>query len=777
MLLRMVGFMKSGRSNRSFYRKSFVWFLLAASIPGLIIGIATYWFAVGPMERNISELHQSQIEERAQNIDDQLSSVELDISHWAFNPRFGSNLKELDFVYHFKDTWEITKTLFMLQGSHPLINKVQLYIDGEDTVLFQPEFYMLSDQTQIEGFERIIENGTNIYWTDELPGTQDAAATADKPIVLAHKIPGDSSSPFGVLVTELKRDKVMNLLKTLTPYNEGITMLLDKEGELLLSGANDSSPFHEALRAEVLGRQDASGTFMIDQEGITYSVSYGTLTRLNTEWTYVSATPITTITSSVVTLSNTIFIVSASGLLLALLLSWLASRRMYSPVERLLQLLTGHKGKDLANGMDEFQFLENEWNELHVERLNLRTRLEDQRTHVRSGFLLQLLQGHLSSYTERDLEARMKLYGWDIERHHFRIMHMRLTGYDILTERFSQGDESLVTFAASNIIEELAAHQFEQFSVMNFHDLTVGILVMYPEDDSVSERLQALGEEITKAVNAIIKMQVTITISGRMEGIQQVPDMFIEVERATGYRKFVNQNQLIHMEKLGGDADNRQGEIHYPFALERDIVHAMRAGEKEEAERLLALFLEEVLSARGTEVLVQQSMLQLFGTIQHAILQSGISSHRLFDGENMFGHLSQIREPDKMLRWMTKKVIVPFIEEREARANTELKRLVESTIDHMHANYTTDISLDQCADLVGTNSYSLSKYFKQFTGINFIDYLTELRIEKAKSLLRETDLKINDIAAEVGYQQRYFNRIFKKQVGITPGQFREQSEA
>lgn len=778
MLSRMAGFMKKGKSNRSFYRKSFVWFLLAASVPGLIIGLATYWFAVGPMERNISELHQSQIKERAQNIDDQLSSVELDISHWAFNPRFGSNLKELDFVYHFKDTWDITKTLFMLQGSHPLINKVQLYIDGEDTVLFQPEFYMLSDQSLIEGYERIIEDGTNIYWMDTLPAAEDAAAaTVNKPMVLVHKIPGDSSSPFGVLVTELKRDKVMNLLKTLTPYNEGVTMLLDKEGELLLSGANDSSPFQEALQAEVLGRQDASGTFMIEQEGITYSVSYGSLLRLNTEWTYVSATPITTITANVVALSNTIFIVSASGLLLALLLSWLASRRMYSPVERLMQLLTGHKGKDLAYGMDEFQFLENEWNELHVERLNLRTRLEDQRTHVRSGFLLQLLQGHLSSYTERDLEARMKLYGWNIERHHFRIIHIQLTGYDILTERFSQGDESLVTFAASNIIEELAAHQFEQFSVMNFHDLTVGILVMYPEDDSVSERLQALGEEITEAVNSIIKMQVTITISGRMEGIQQVPDMFIEVERATGYRKFVNQNQLIQMEKLGGHADNRQGEIHYPFALERDIVHAMRAGEKEEAERLLALFLEEVLSARGTEILVQQSMLQLFGTIQHAILQSGISAHRLFEGENMFSHLSQIREPDKMLHWMKRKVIIPFIEEREARANTELKRLVESTIDYMHAHYTSDISLDQCADLVGTNSYSLSKYFKQFTGINFIDYLTELRIEKAKALLRETDLKINDIAAEVGYQQRYFNRIFKKQVGITPGQFRGQAEA
>jgi AraC-like DNA-binding protein len=663
----------------------------------------------------------------------------------------------------------------MLQGSHPLINQVQLYIDGHDTVLFQPEFYMLDNREQIGGFEQIIAQGSNTYWTDSLPATGEEPKNADKPIVLVHKIPGDSSTPFGVLVAELKRDKVINLLKTMTPYNEGSTMLLDNNGEMLVADHAEETAVNERLRAEVLSRDEASGTFLFDRDGITYSVSYGKLARLSTEWTYISATPITTITSSVVKLSNAIFIVSVSGLLLALILSWLASRRVYLPVERLLGILKRHKGEDFARGMDEFQFLENQWNQLHDESLNLRIRLEEQRTHVRSGFLLQLLQGHLGSYTEKDLKGRMKLYGWDIDDHQFRIMHIRLTGYDILTERFSHGDESLVTFTASNIIEELAAQHFEQFSVMNFHDLTVAVLIMYPAGEPVSERLQTMGTDITKAINGIIHMQVTITASGQMERIQSIPDMYMEVERATGYRIFVNQNQVIDMEQL--PAHQGGSELHYPFAIERDIVHAMRAGDKEEAERLVALFMEELLSARGTEVLVQQSMLQLFGTIQHAILQSGLYPHQLFRGENMFGHLSQIREPEKMLRWMKKNVMIPFLEERDARANIELKRLVESTIDYIHAHYTADISLELCADLAGTNSYTLSKYFKQFAGINFIDYVTELRIGKAKALLRETDLKINDIAGEVGYQQRYFNRIFKKQVGITPGQFREQAEA
>jgi YesN/AraC family two-component response regulator len=57
--------------------------------------------------------------------------------------------------------------------------------------------------------------------------------------------------------------------------------------------------------------------------------------------------------------------------------------------------------------------------------------------------------------------------------------------------------------------------------------------------------------------------------------------------------------------------------------------------------------------------------------------------------------------------------------------------------------------------------------------VNFIDYVTNVRIESAKKQLQDPDKKINEVAANVGYQQRYFNRIFKKQVGVTPGQYRE----
>jgi YesN/AraC family two-component response regulator len=84
-----------------------------------------------------------------------------------------------------------------------------------------------------------------------------------------------------------------------------------------------------------------------------------------------------------------------------------------------------------------------------------------------------------------------------------------------------------------------------------------------------------------------------------------------------------------------------------------------------------------------------------------------------------------------------------------------------------------DISMEYCAELCGTYPQRLSIAFKQVAAINFIDYLTRLRLDKSMAMLADSDIKINDIAERVGYQPSYYNRLFKKHTGMTPGQYRE----
>jgi len=85
------------------------------------------------------------------------------------------------------------------------------------------------------------------------------------------------------------------------------------------------------------------------------------------------------------------------------------------------------------------------------------------------------------------------------------------------------------------------------------------------------------------------------------------------------------------------------------------------------------------------------------------------------------------------------------------------------------------LSLGQVAKAVNMSTFYFCKMFKKITGINFTDYLSRVRIEKAKNLLLNPNLRISEIAYEVGFQSlTHFNRVFKKITGQSPTQYRGQ---
>jgi two-component system, response regulator YesN len=84
------------------------------------------------------------------------------------------------------------------------------------------------------------------------------------------------------------------------------------------------------------------------------------------------------------------------------------------------------------------------------------------------------------------------------------------------------------------------------------------------------------------------------------------------------------------------------------------------------------------------------------------------------------------------------------------------------------------LSLDDVSREVNVSPYYFSKLFKEETGENFIEYLTAIRMEKAKELLSQTGKSMKEICSEVGYTDpNYFSRSFKKNVGVTPTEFKE----
>lgn len=88
---------------------------------------------------------------------------------------------------------------------------------------------------------------------------------------------------------------------------------------------------------------------------------------------------------------------------------------------------------------------------------------------------------------------------------------------------------------------------------------------------------------------------------------------------------------------------------------------------------------------------------------------------------------------------------------------------------------TEDISLGQVAKAVNTSTFYFCKMFKKVTGINFTDYVSRVRIENAKNLLLNPNLRVSEIAYEVGFQSlTHFNRVFKKVLGQSPTEYRDK---
>ena len=94
------------------------------------------------------------------------------------------------------------------------------------------------------------------------------------------------------------------------------------------------------------------------------------------------------------------------------------------------------------------------------------------------------------------------------------------------------------------------------------------------------------------------------------------------------------------------------------------------------------------------------------------------------------------------------------------------------------AEVADDLSLGGVARAVNMSSFYFCKMFKKATGVNFTDFLSRVRIEKAKNLLLNPNLRISEIAYEVGFQSlTHFNRMFKRILGLSPTEYREQLPA
>ncbi|MEC1262466.1 helix-turn-helix domain-containing protein [Bacillus swezeyi] len=752
------------RRKGTYFKKSFVLILLIACIPGLLTGAGIYFFSAAKIENELQHLHKSQVGRQISQIDDKLEGLEIMLSQLAYDTRLMNGLAHTDLKTDFHTTYRLSKSLFMLQDQNPLIKQVELFIHDEQPQLLNPEYSGMTDRNALKVYDSLLSGKKNVYWKKWRGSSGDMA--------LIHKIPGGISEPFGALILTVNKREMKHLLESLSPYSKGTALLLSRD-QRAVSSANEGGKgnFESALKNRVKKKPNKDGSFFMKWKGENYSVSYGQMDRLGQEWTYASASPMSSITAPVLFLSKLVAAVSMAGIMLAVILTWYASHKIYSPVAKLIQLCSGEEKKTVsALGRDEFRWLEQRWEDMSKESGKLKKQMMTQMSQVTSGFFQRLLQGSFADESEQNLRNRLKGWGWEAKDKIFIIIDIQVTGLHERAGSFANEDEGLVNFMLDNITRELAGKTFKQMYITDVRSLSLAILLMSSRKTALKEEIAQFVRELTEMIHTFCRLHITATLSIPVSLVKDIPVIYEEVKAGKLYRQFENSSQLIDLNQLEEKAPS---ESYYPFALEKKVIQAIRLEEKDQAESLIKLFIQELAEKGKTEIRIQPGMIQLFARIQEEIFHSGLHPYELFDQKDLMRELAELREPSHAVVWMMERVVGPYLKELEGRNNRRQKLLVEQVLGMIHENYMNDLSLESCADEAGTNSYTLSKAFKQVTGINFIDYVTRMRIEKAKELLLETNKKIHDVSEEVGYRHSYFNRIFKKQVGIPPSRYRQ----
>ncbi|WP_130837570.1 helix-turn-helix domain-containing protein [Lachnoclostridium sp. Marseille-P6806] len=284
--------------------------------------------------------------------------------------------------------------------------------------------------------------------------------------------------------------------------------------------------------------------------------------------------------------------------------------------------------------------------------------------------------------------------------------------------------------------------------------------------------------------------------SERVRFIEQLRQMIQQLEDKTGARfrigigtvKPIGEMRSSYQEALrslhsGTEAVSHADDLpvaceyekNYPIELENTLFDQLRRGLIAEAEESAERFFAWMQSTHaGQENSIRLKALEFVLWGEHLAFEDGGMGLYRFTDRQDYLDIARSSPPDELRRWFVEK-LTEAAAKIAGKTSDRTGSLVGRAKDYIDAHYHCDISLDDVSRELDISPYYFSKLFKEGAGLTFIEYLTTLRMNRAKELLSDPAASIRDVGQAVGYQDpNYFSRLFKRQTGQTPSEFRGQ---
>ncbi|MCR5357593.1 MAG: response regulator [Lachnospiraceae bacterium] len=326
-------------------------------------------------------------------------------------------------------------------------------------------------------------------------------------------------------------------------------------------------------------------------------------------------------------------------------------------------------------------------------------------------------------------------------------------------------------------VEEAAANEGALIFDRNLEGKAFVLRADSPEDiEAARERLTGQISELLSGYEHVRYYGGIGLPVGRLTGL---PESFRQASHAYAHRFFTEKNGFRIFEDSRTEADETEESFSLssidPDKISRSrIIGFLRTGQKDE----ISYFMDELIGNIGENAMKAATFRQYLATEVYFSVSAfaeeiGAERNEIETFDPVSG---EIRDKESALDYFTR-IMSKAIELRDAGVSNRYLSVIDEVKRYIDENYgDEELSLNKIAGHVNFSPNHLSMVFSAQTGMTFIKYLTDYRMNKAKELLRCTNKRGSDISYEVGYKDpHYFSYLFKRTQGMTPTQYRERS--
>lgn len=395
--------------------------------------------------------------------------------------------------------------------------------------------------------------------------------------------------------------------------------------------------------------------------------------------------------------------------------------------------------------------------------------------HEKQKFFEQMIAGNLSMADALETGKKYE-------------MNLSAGMYNLLLFRFTLGEENRKSGELLGEAEYAIEKLTERLEyVFEFQRGVEGwaFLLMADNEEQMSERVK----ELSKDLEEIMKNYSTIAYFGGIgqpvARLRELEESFREAERALAARFTMELNRIISVEdiRMAQNVDTLDdieitsfGEIEKTRTM---LEKFLNNGAEDEIDEFVDVYINELPEENLKSVLMRQYIIMDAYIVMMSFCEKieGIEGEMQAQSEELKNSMKTIQTLEEIknyIRMLLKKIIGV----RDTISGRRYSDIIEIAKDQIRKTYMSDeISLNTIAAEVGMSPSYFSSIFSKEMGKTFVEYLTEIRMDRAKELLICSSMKISEIGYEVGYKDpHYFSYIFKKTQNCTPKEFRARGK-